>query len=189
MVFLVILDKNSQTGFTCLQWKNLWAESCSGWGQREHMGDCNTPILCNFLFVRHVFLKTKYCKSLASTSLLVLASFIICFCNLGGGISWTAENFEKFYHDPSSNQSVWINFENSLHPLMFGEVICRSGCIKGSKLPEKKAFFLHFSLSLAVTMLRRGMDIFFQFTNGSLPLSSEGGRILKFSSVTLSNGI
>ena len=88
-------------------------------------------ILCNFLFVRHVFLNTKNCKSLASMSLLVLASFTICFSSLMGGISCVVENFVKFDQAPSSNVSVLINFENSLQPLMFGEVICRSGWING----------------------------------------------------------
>ena len=74
-----------------------------------------------------MFLNTKNCKSLASMSLLVLANFTICFSNLSGGISCVKENFAKFDQAPSSKFSVLINLENSLHPLMFGEVSCRSG--------------------------------------------------------------
>ena len=73
-------------------------------------------------FVRHVFLSTKNCRSLASTSLVVQANLMICFSSLGG-MSWVVENFKKLDHVPSLKVSFFINFEYSLQPLMFGEVI------------------------------------------------------------------
>ena len=76
-----------------------------------------------------MFLNTKNCRSLASMSLFVRASFTICFYSLMGGISCVVENLAIFDQAPSSKVSVLINFENSLQPLMFGEVICRSGWI------------------------------------------------------------
>ena len=90
----------------------------------------------------------------------------------------------KFDHAVSSKVSLLISFENSLQPLMLGEVSCRSGCIRGPKFPVKVAIFLHFSLVLAVRKLSRGVDILFQFVLGSLCLSWEGGSMLKFSSTT-----
>ena len=73
---------------------------------------------------------------------------------------------------------------------MLGDVIWNSGRIKGEKFPAKKALFWHFSLSLAVTKLRRGTDTFVQFTKGNLSLSPRGGGgILKFSSTTCNNGM
>ena len=145
--------------------------------------------MCNFLFVMQVFLSTKNCRSLASISLLVRASLIICFSSLTGGISCVEESFAKFDHAPSSKVSLLINFENSLQPLMLGEVICRSGWMKGPKFPEKFAIFLHFSLVFAVIKLSRGVDIFFQSAMGNRSLSSEGGSMLKFASTRLSRGI
>ena len=72
---------------------------------------------------------------------------------------------------------------------MLGEVICRSGWIRGPKFPEKFAICLHFSLVFAVMKLIRGVDIFFQFAMGSRSLSLEGGSMLKFASTRLSRGI
>ena len=136
-----------------------------------------------------MFLNTKNCRSLASMSLFVRASFTICFSSLMGGISCVVENFVKFDQAPSSKVSVLISFGNSLQPLMFGEVICRSGWIKGPKFPVKLAIFLHFSLNFAVTKLSRGVDIFFQSAMGSRSFSSEGGSMIKFASTKLSRGI
>ena len=59
------------------------------------------------------------------------ASFVICACNLGGGMLWVEENFEKFDHAVSSKESLLMSFESCLHPLMLGEVSCRRGCISG----------------------------------------------------------
>ena len=50
----------------------------------------------------------------------------------------------KFDHAVSSNASLLISFENSLQPLMLGEVICRSGCFRGSKFPVKFVIFFAF---------------------------------------------
>ena len=90
----------------------------------------------------------------------------------------------KFDHAVSSKVSLLISFENSLQPLMLGEVSCRSGCMRGPWFPVKVAILLHFSLVLAVRKLRRGVDILSQFARGSLSLSWEGGSMLKFSSTT-----
>ena len=92
-------------------------------------------ILCNFWLVRQVFLRTRYWRSFASMSLLVRASFVICVCNLGGGMLWVEENFEKFDHAVSSKESLLMSFENCLQPLMLGEVSCRRGCISGLWFP------------------------------------------------------
>ena len=72
---------------------------------------------------------------------------------------------------------------------MFGEVICSSGWMKGSKFPEKVAIFLHFALNFAVKKLRRCVDVFFQSAFGSRSLSSEGGSMSKLASTRLSRGI
>ena len=107
-----------------------------------------------------MFLSTRNCRSLASISLLVRASLIICFSNLLRGISCVEESFAKFDHAPSSKVSLLISFENSLQPLMLSEVICRSGCMRGSKFPVKFVIFLHFSLVFAVMTLKRGCRYF-----------------------------
>ena len=130
VVFFSTSVSRFHTGFIRLQRKNLCAESCWGWRQSWHLGESKMCILCSFWFVRQVFLSTRNCRSLASMSLLVRASLIICFCNRGGEFC-VEESFVKFDHAVSSNASLLISFENSLQPLMLGEVSCRSGCTRG----------------------------------------------------------
>ena len=79
-----MLLKNSQTGWIYLQLKNLCLEFWEGCEHNVHSGEDRICILCNLALVRHVFLKTRYCKSLPSMILEVLASLIICDWSVGG---------------------------------------------------------------------------------------------------------
>ena len=122
-----ISDKRVHTGLILVQRKNLCAESCCGCVQRWHMGESKMCHLCSLLFVMQVFLRTKNCKSLASMSLLVFANFMICLWSLSGGIWCVDENFVKLDQSASTKELLQINLENSLQPLMFGEVSCSMG--------------------------------------------------------------
>ena len=128
-------------------------------------------ILYSFRFVMQVFLKTKNCKSLASISLLVLANFVICLWSLSGEIWCVDENFAKLGQSASTKVLVQINLENSLQPLIFGEVSCIMGWMCGKKLPVKFATFLHFARIWAVKKLRRGADILLQSAKGRRSLN------------------
>ena len=77
-VSLRMLLKNSQTGWIYLQLKNLCLEFWEGYEHNVHSGEDKIFMQCSLALVRQVFLKTRYCKSLPSMILEVLANLVIC---------------------------------------------------------------------------------------------------------------
>ena len=72
-VLEVISERKFQTGVTFGQEKNLWVEFWVGWLQRVQAGDCIFSIFKSLSFVRQVFLRILYWRSLASINFDVVA--------------------------------------------------------------------------------------------------------------------
>ena len=79
VVFLVISDRKSQTGWILGQLKNLWVDFWEGCLHSAHLEASFIFHWKSLLFVMQVFLNILYCRSFASGIFEVLASFDICF--------------------------------------------------------------------------------------------------------------